>query len=172
MLFRSPKYSSDRVRAFTEALTTRLEEVNVDKMEKAGIEENKNPFMYIIPIQMLDMSITNDVMQDLEDSGTLEQAEISAFNVRFSKYESNKLAAQTVRGLMSVIENSNSQSDLKTEEINLNGEEYKVTENNIGEIKDKIETNKNYRVEFEMDPVTGAIYRAVINEVADNSTQP
>ena len=73
---------------------------------------------------------------------------------------------------MSVIENSNSQSDLKTEEINLNGEEYKVTENNIGEIKDKIETNKNYRVEFEMDPVTGAIYRAVINEVADNSTQP
>lgn len=172
LVLTDPKYSSDRVRAFTEALTTRLEEVNADKMEKAGIEENKNPFMYIIPIQMLDMSITNDVMQDLEDSGTLEQAEISAFNVRFSKYESNKLAAQTVRGLMSVIENSNSQSDLKIEEINLNGEEYKVTENNIGEIKDKIETNKNYRVEFEMDPVTGAIYRAVINEVADNSTQP
>lgn len=171
ILTNSQKYPSDRVTAFMEAVNNRLEEVNKDKLESAGIAEIKNPFNHIIPKKILEMVTANNGILDNEEDGKLSEIEISAFNATFTNYESTKSAAQTVRGLMSVIQNSNKSSELKIEELNLNGEEYKITEDNIEELKNKIEIGKNYRVEFEMDPVTGAIYRAVINEVADNAEQ-
>ena len=49
-------------------------------------------------------------------------------------------------------------------EINFKGEEYEASEQNIAFIKEDIDMEKNYRVEFEKDQDTGIIYRVVINE--------
>ena len=49
-------------------------------------------------------------------------------------------------------------------EIHFDGEEYEVSEQNITLIKDMIETEILYRVEFELDSNTGLIYRVVINK--------
>ena len=50
------------------------------------------------------------------------------------------------------------------EEINIDGEEYEVTEQNITFLKSNINVEDAYRVEFEKDSNTGLIYRAVINK--------
>ena len=49
-------------------------------------------------------------------------------------------------------------------EIHFDGEEYEATDQNITLIKDAIEAETLYRVEFELDANTGLIYRAVINK--------
>ena len=48
--------------------------------------------------------------------------------------------------------------------FNFNGEEYEVNAQNITFIKNEVKLDGEYRVEFEMDEDTGAIYRAVMNE--------
>ena len=53
---------------------------------------------------------------------------------------------------------------MKITEINFNGQEYEVTEENITSIKNNINMEKNYRIEFEKDSDTGLIFRVVINE--------
>ena len=49
-------------------------------------------------------------------------------------------------------------------EINMDGEEYEVTEQNITLLKSSINVDDAYRVEFEKDINTGLIYRAIINK--------
>lgn len=163
------KYSQESVSNFLNNVTLRIEEVNKQQMEELGVSEDENPLQYVIPIKMLLTDAIGNSTISFEDEDMAEQ--ITTFNAKFTNYESNKSSAQTVKGLMSVIQNNNEQSNIKIKEIHLNGEEYKIDDNNISEIKDKIEMEKSYRVEFEMDTETGAIYRVVINEVATQEPQ-
>ena len=67
--------------------------------------------------------------------------------------------------LFAIIQNNNeTEGNNKIEEINVDGEEYEVTEQNITLIKSNINVDDAYRVEFEKDIDTGLIYRAVINK--------
>ena len=67
--------------------------------------------------------------------------------------------------LLTTIQNNNeTQSNNQIEEINFDGEEYEVTEQNITYLKSTINVEDAYRVEFERDIDTGLIYRAVINK--------
>ena len=60
--------------------------------------------------------------------------------------------------------NMNFSNSYKIEEINFNGEEYEVNQQNIAALKDEVVAENYYRVEFEKDPNSGRIYRAVINQ--------
>ena len=84
----------------------------------------------------------------------------------------------TVRGLLTTISSNNgiqedstnqnitssflNNNSRKIEEINLNGEEYEVNQQNIAALKEEIIAENYYKVEFEKNPNTGAIYRVVI----------
>lgn len=160
------KYEEENVRNFLEAITSKLEDVDRENMEKLGLEEDENPLQYALPIQMVLGSIMNGSMQSLEGEEAA-QVGISEFNSKYMKYESEKSSAQTARGLMSEIQNDDEQnSKYKIKEINFNGEEVKLEEVDVSEIKEKLDSDKNYRIEFEMDPETGAIYRIVLSEVS------
>ena len=97
----------------------------------------------------------------------MSEIEVSNFNMRFEQYASSNLKGATARGLMTVIENNNSSAsseDEKIQEIHFDGAEYEATDENILLIKSSIEVDSNYNVEFEKDPVSGRIYRVVINK--------
>lgn len=96
----------------------------------------------------------------------MSELEINTFNNKFEMYESTNLQGVTVKGLLSTISlnNESQDNDRQIKEINFNGEEYEATDENLTFIKEDIDTEKSYRVEFEKDQDTGIIYRAVINE--------
>ena len=60
-------------------------------------------------------------------------------------------------------EQDTNKSKYEIKEINYNGEEYDVNQQNVTFIKSDIAVDKYYRVEFEKNQDTGVIYRAVIN---------
>ena len=71
----------------------------------------------------------------------------------------------TTRGLLTVIQTNNEEEGTqKIKEINFDGTEYEVTDQNIVFIKSSIEPESYYRIEFEKDTDTGIIYRVVINK--------
>lgn len=172
-------YDEETVSKFLESVVERIQLVNKNQMEKLGLQENKNPLL-----QML-MPFTSVLMYSNAtktiDSGTqsMESAVIQTFNSKFLKYESTNLRAPTVKGLLTEIASNNgldnsdefiqgedttTSNDYLIKEINFNGEEYEVNQQNITFIKNGLNSDVTYRVEFEMDEDTGAIYRAVINE--------
>ena len=68
---------------------------------------------------------------------------------------------------MSIIQTNNesaTSNNRKIKEIHFDGEEYEATDQNITLIKDSIEPETLYRVEFELDANSGLIYRTVINK--------
>ena len=90
---------------------------------------------------------------------------MNAFNQKFELYQSTNTKGATVKGLLTTIQNNNeTEGNYKIEEINVDGEEYEVTEQNITYLKSSINVDDAYRVEFEKDSNTGLIYRAVINK--------
>ena len=101
------------------------------------------------------------------NNNSMTEAEVNSFNQKFEVYQSTNLQGVTVRGLLSTIELNNEQqqdnSSRQIKEINFNGEEYEVNEQNIAGLKEEIVPENYYRVEFEKDMDTGLIYRAVIN---------
>ena len=136
------------------AIQERITEVNQITMEELGVSENENPIQYLIPSTLL-------------SGGAIEISEqdVNAFNSKFELYESTNTKGATVKGLLTTIQNNNETEDnYKIEEINIDGEEYDVTEQNITFIKSNINVDDNYKVEFERDIDTGLIYRAVINK--------
>lgn len=155
-------YESEQVSNFLNAVRKRLVQVNKKQMEELGLEEDENPIQYLIP--SLDMfSINGDII----NKSTLSEEQINTFNSRFENYEGTNQQAQTVKGLLSTISLNNQtqeNDDMKITEINFNGEEYESTKENITSIKDNMNMEKNYRIEFEKESDTGLIFRAVINE--------
>ena len=153
-------YDKEQVSSFMEALINRIQAVNKKQMEQLGLGENENPIQYIIPNIMLSGNMFSTI-----NASDLDESEISSFNKKFELYEGTNEKGVTVKGLLTVIKSNNDSNEkAKIEEINYNGQEYEVTEQNMTFIKGDIETEESYRVEFEKDQDTGIIYRAVINK--------
>ena len=158
------------------AIQDRLVAVNQKQMEQLGATAEQNPLFFVLPTQIL-----SDVL-GIQSSNQLSEVEATEFNEKFYLYEGTSQRGVTVRGLLSTIalnngyEDSSSEGDESEEnennrnnnpqitEIHFDGEEYEVSEQNITLIKDMIETETLYRVEFELDSNTGLIYRVVINK--------
>ena len=156
------------------AIQQRMAEINKNQMEEIGANETKNPINYLQPqyiIQALNFSSMRT---------KLSEQEIASFNNKFELYRGSNEKGVTVKGLLSTIALNNGidtdnidieiteeeeNNNPKITEINLNGEEYDVTAENIILLKSMIETERSYRVEFEADSETGLIYRAVINKI-------
>ena len=158
------------------AIQDRLVAVNQNQMEQLGATAEQNPLYFVLPTQIL-----SDVL-GIHSRNQLSEVEATEFNEKFYLYEGTSQRGVTVRGLLSTIalnngyEDSNSESNESEEsennrnnnpqitEIHFDGEEYEASEQNITLIKDMVETETLYRVEFELDSNTGLIYRAVINK--------
>ena len=158
------------------AIQDRLIAVNQNQMEQLGATAEQNPLHFVLPTQIL-----SDVL-GIQSNNQLSEVEATEFNEKFYLYEGTSQRGVTVRGLLSTIalnngyEDSSSEGDEPEEnenkrnnnpqitEIHFDGEEYEVSEQNITLIKDMIETETLYRVEFELDSNTGLIYRVVINK--------
>ena len=154
------------------AIQDRLVAVNQKQMEQLGATAEQNPLYFVLPTQIL-----SDVL-GIQSSNQLSEVEATEFNEKFYLYEGTSQRGVTVRGLLSTIALNNGYDDSETSEetennrnnnpqiteIHFDGEEYEVSEQNITLIKDMVETETLYRVEFELDSNTGLIYRAVINK--------
>lgn len=149
---------------FIIAVMERLQSVNKAQMEELGLGENENPLQYAIPQFGSYLSSVNGMNTSTSE---ISEIEVNTFNGRFENYESTNLQGVTVKGLLSTIQLNNEaqqDNDRKIKEIHFDGQEYEVTEQNITLLKSSVETESAYRVEFERDEETGAIYRAVINK--------
>ena len=158
------------------AIQDRLIAVNKNQMEQLGATAEQNPLYFVLPTQIL-----SDVL-GIQSNNQLSEVEATEFNEKFYLYEGTSQRGVTVRGLLSTIALNNGYEDSSSEgdeseknennrnnnpqitEIHFDGEEYEVSEQNITLIKDMIETETLYRVEFELDSNTGLIYRVVINK--------
>lgn len=165
-------YDEEKITAFMQAVFTRIEQTNQKQMEELGVEENPITKMFPPLLEMLSVS------QD----GQGDEETINSFNQKFEMYASTNLQGTTVKGLITTISTNNgidsssdeddgsddeqdtNKSKYEIKEINYNGEEYDVNQQNVTFIKSDIAVDKYYRVEFEKDQDTGVIYRAVINE--------
>ena len=143
------------------AIEQRLQAVNQEQMEQIGITSEQNPLNYIMP------SIIVEKLTGNTTGNNISEEEIATFNDKFYLYEGTSQKGVTVRGLMSIIQTNNESAtsdNRKIKEIHFDGEEYEVTDQNITLIKDSIEPETLYRVEFELDANSGLIYRTVINK--------
>ena len=154
-------YEEEQVSNFLQAVVQRIVEVNKQQMEELGLEESENPIQYLFePINLFDTEILDQA------STAMSETEINTFNSKFDVYTGTTQSPQTVKGLLSTIELNNQSEDqeCKITEINFCGEEYEASEQNIAFIKEDINLEKTYRIEFEKEQDTGLIYRVVINE--------
>lgn len=144
------------VKNLKKAIEERIEQVNEKQMQELGVEPDQNPILYLS---------LNSIARNQMISG-LQESMVEEFNQKFELYENTNTRGSTVKGLLTTILNSNesSSSDMQITEINFDGEEYEVTEQNITLLKSNIDIADTYRVEFEKDSDTGLIYRAVINK--------
>ena len=137
------------------AIQERMVEVNQVQMEELGVSEDQNPIQYLIPAFLVSSQTTTEI----------DEQAVNAFNAKFELYQSTNTKGATVKGLLTTIQNNNeTEENNKIEEINMDGEEYEVNEQNITLLKSSINVDDAYRVEFEKDISTGLIYRAVINK--------
>lgn len=138
------------------AIDERLVQVNETFLQELNITEAQDPLENILPKYFIS---TNG------DASNVNQNEVQSFNAKFELYESTNSKGATVKGLLTTIQNNNEQEgNNKIEEINLDGQEYEVTEQNITLMKSSINVDDGYKIEFERDENTGLIYRAVINK--------
>ena len=137
------------------AIQERMVEVNRVQMEELGVSEDENPIQYLIPAFLSVNQATTEI----------DEQSVNTFNAKFELYQSTNTKGATVKGLLTTIQNNNeTDGNSKIEEINMDGEEYEVTEQNITYLKSSINVDDAYRVEFEKDSNTGLIYRVVINK--------
>lgn len=137
------------------AIEQRLTEVNKLQMEELGVAEEANPIQFLLPSTFMTEGT----------SSSLNEQDVNTFNQKFELYQSTNTKGATVKGLLTTIQNNNeTEGNNQIEEINFDGEEYEVTEQNITYLKSSINVEDSYRVEFEKDISTGLIYRAVINK--------
>ena len=138
------------------AIDERLVQVNETFLQELNITEVQDPLENILPEYFIS---TNG------DTSNVNQNEVQSFNAKFELYESTNSKGATVKGLLTTIQNNNEQEgNNKIEEINLDGQEYEVTEQNITLMKSSINVDDGYKIEFERDENTGLIYRTVINK--------
>lgn len=138
------------------AIEQRWKDVNAKFMEELEMKEEQNPIKYIIPTYILPQNANGQ---------NTNQEEVNTFNAKFELYQSTNSKGATVKGLLTTIQNNNEvEGNSKIEEVNLNGEEFEVTEQNITLMKSSINVEDDYKIEFEKDSNTGIIYRVVVNK--------
>lgn len=152
---------NEQANTFLNTVEERLIQVNNSQMQELGVSENENPINYIKP----DLGTYSDMLENINKSN-ISQEDVNAFNQKFELYQSTNLQGVTVRGLLSTISlnNESQEEDRQIKEINFDGQEYEASNQNITFIKEDIEPETSYRVEFEKDQNTGLIYRVVINK--------
>lgn len=151
---------NDRDQEYVDNLLSSIEQrwkdVNAKFMEELGASEEQNPIKYIIPTYILSQNANGQ---------NTNQEEVNTFNAKFELYQSTNSKGATVKGLLTTIQNNNEvEGNSKIEEVNLNGEEFEVTEQNITLMKSSINVEDDYKIEFEKDSNTGIIYRVVVNK--------
>lgn len=160
-------FEEEQVANFLEAVEQRITEVNKQQMEELGLEESQNPLFNLFPVNLLSNLLLNSVISEQANDiidNQLDQTNITETNAEYEMYANTNSPGVTTKGLMTIISENNEKDGYKIKEINFNGEEYEATRENISFIKQEISTEKNYKIEFEKEENTGAIYRAVINE--------
>lgn len=154
----------EQLNNFLTAVGERIMQVNSQQMERLGLTENENPLIKAIPL--LNISMPTDSMDNMIND--VDQTIVETHNTKFENYESLNTRGATVKGLISTIQANNQSNEdeeyLQITEINFNGDEYEVTDENILLIKSEISLDDTYKVEFEKNENTGMIYRAVINK--------
>ena len=154
----------EQLNNFLTAVGERITQVNSQQMERLGLTENENPLIKAIPL--LNISMPTDSMDNMIND--VDQTIVETHNTKFENYESLNAGGATVKGLISTIQANNQSNEdeeyLQITEINFNGDEYEVTDENILLIKSEISLDDTYKVEFEKNENTGMIYRAVINK--------
>src|SRR5699024_2293305 len=101
-------------------------EVNQVQMEELGVSEDQNPIQYLIP----------SFLEENQANAQIDEQSVNAFNAKFELYQSTNTKGATVKGLLTTIQNNNETSgNSKIEEINMDGEEYEVTDQNITYLK-------------------------------------
>lgn len=146
----------DYVTNLLQAIDERLDQVNQTFLQQLNITKAQDPLENIFPIYFIRAN---------GESSDVNQDEVQSFNSKFELYESTNSKGATVKGLLTTIQNNNEQEENnKIEEINLDGQEYEVTEQNITLMKSSVNVEDDYKIEFERDENTGLIYRAVINQ--------
>lgn len=151
---------NDRDQEYVDNLLSSIEQrwkdVNAKFMEELDGTEDQNPIKYIIPTYILPQNANGQ---------NTNQEEVNTFNTKFELYQSTNSKGATVKGLLTTIQNNNEvEGNNKIEEVNLNGEEFEVTEQNITLMKSSINVEDDYKIEFEKDSDTGLIYRVVVNK--------
>lgn len=151
---------NDRDQEYVDNLLSSIEQrwkdVNAKFMEELDGTEDQNPIKYIIPTYILPQNTNGQ---------NTNQEEVNTFNAKFELYQSTNSKGATVKGLLTTIQNNNEvEGNNKIEEVNLNGEEFEVTEQNITLMKSSINVDDDYKIEFEKDSDTGLIYRVVVNK--------
>ena len=156
------KMDEEYVENLMKAVDERLILVNEEQMQQIGISGNQNPLIYSTPITLVELMIYNQASFAVQNSSM----QVTEFNNKFTIYEGTSQKGVTVRGLLSTIKLNNEEENRNYEikEIHFDGEEYEATDQNITLIKDTLEPETLYRVEFESDADTGLIYRVVINK--------
>lgn len=156
------KQEEEYVTNLFNAIGERLQKVNSMQMKEIGFEENENPILYLIP--GAEFIVANQKLGNMNNE--MNELEIRSFNEKFEMYESTNTKGATVKGLLSTVQKNNEDEKVqhKIEEINFDGQEYKVIEQNITLIKSEINVEDNYKVEFEKNEDTGLIFRIVINK--------
>lgn len=152
---------------FLEAVEQRITEVNKQQMEELGLEESQNPLFNLFPVNLLSNLLLNSSINEQANdiiNNQLDETNVTQTNAEYEMYANTNSPGVTTKGLMTIISENNEKDGYKIKEINFNGEEYEATRENISFIKQEISTEKNYKIEFEKEENTGAIYRAVINE--------
>ena len=138
----------------------------IDAVNKAAIKKIEATSELQNPITLLNPSKIMEIQQNDSSTNNLSEIEIQTFNEKFKIYESTNQTGASTKGLLTVIQNNNIEQEEnknKIKEINFDGQEYEANEQNITLVKSSIDTEKTYKVEFEVDENTGLIYRAVIN---------
>lgn len=167
-------FEEEQVSNFLQAVQERIAEVNRKQMEELGLEESENPLSNVFPfVELLSSNLISgdDVAVDFGSNigidtlnQNLDETTIATFNSEYEMYADTNSPGVTTKGLMTIMDSNNEKDGYKIKEINFKGEEYEATKENIALIKQEISTEKNYKIEFEKDENTGAIYRAIINE--------
>ena len=156
----------EQLNNFLTAVSERIMQVNSQQMERLGLTENENPLIYAIPLMNM-FAIQSDSFDDMMLSD-VDQTLVESHNTKFENYESLNAGGATVKGLISTIQANNQTNEdeeyLQITEINFNGDEYEVTDENILLIKSEISLDDTYKVEFEKNENTGMIDRVVINK--------
>lgn len=167
-------FEEEQVSNFLQAVQERIAEVNRKQMEELGLEESENPLSNVFPfvellssVSSLELNTTDDFESNIGIdtlNQNLDETTIATFNSEYEMYADTNSPGVTTKGLMTIMDSNNEKDGYKIKEINFKGEEYEATKENISKIKQEISTEKNYKIEFEKDENTGAIYRAIINE--------